>query len=134
MRMDELTVDVEKIEEGGWVDNIPEMGSLRIKTRGIDNKQWRKQQARLTAALPRNKKDDPDERERIFAILLRDTALIDWDGIEDSTGKAVPFSKEQANEYLTDPKYNRRFLYAALYAATTVAEQNRAEIEDDAKN
>ena len=134
MRMDDLKVDIAKLEDGDWVSDIPEMGDLRLKTRGMNNKQWRQKQARLIAATPRNKRDDPNEFERITATLLLETALLDWDGIEGPDGKLLPFSKEQANEFLTNPEYDRKFFNAALYAATAVAEKNRFAIEADAKN
>jgi len=134
MRMDDLKVDVAKLEDGDWVTDIPEMGGLRLKTRGIGNKQWRKMQARLSAATPRNKRDDPDEMERILATLIRETALLDWDGIEGPDGKPLPYSKEQANEYLTNPEYDRKFFNAAVWAAGVVADKNKASIEADAKN
>jgi hypothetical protein len=131
------TIDVDALENGDWVDNIPEMGALRLKTRGANNKAWRRMQAKLIAAVPRSKRVgtlDPDESDRITAILLRETALLDWDGLEGPDGKPLPFSKEQANEYLTNPKYGGRFRDAALYAANIVAEQKQEEIEDDSKN
>jgi len=134
MRMDDLKVDIGRLEDGDWVDGIPEMGALRLKTRGIGNKQWRKLQAKLNAATPRNKRDDPDEMERILATLIRDTALLDWDGIEGPDGKPLPFSKDQANEYLTNPEYDRKFFNAAVYAASVVADKNKIAIEEDAKN
>jgi hypothetical protein len=130
-------IDIERLEQGAWVDNIPEMGELRLKTRGAENRDWRKLQAKLIAGIPRQKRLnllDPDEADRISAILLRDTALLDWDGIVDAEDNPVPFSKEQAFEYLTNKAYGRRFLLAATYAAQFVAEQREEEAEQDAKN
>lgn len=131
-------IDVEKLEQGAWVDNIPEMGALRLKTRGSNNRDWRRLQNKLIAAVPRQKRMagsmDPDEFDRITAILLRDTALLDWDGLEDLDGKPLPYSKEQAFEYLTNPEYGRKFLAAAIHAADMVAEQREEDAEQDAKN
>lgn len=130
-------IDVEKLEQGAWVDNIPEMGGLRLKTRGQNNRDWRRLQTKLIAAIPRQKRLgalDPDEGDRITAILLRDTALLDWDGIDGPDGNPLPFSKEQVFEYLTNPAYGRKFLLAATYAAENVAEQREEEAEQDSKN
>jgi hypothetical protein len=60
-------------------------------------------------------------------------SLLDWSGIEDEDGKPLPFSKAQAGEYLTNPEHTR-FREAAMWAASIVAEQGHAEIEEDAKN
>lgn len=130
-------IDIEKLEQGAWVDNIPEMGQLRLKTRGSNNRDWRRLQTKLIASIPRQKRIttlDPDEQDRITAILLRDTALLDWDGLETPDGKPLPYSKEQAFEYLTNPEYGRRFLMAAVFAADMVAEQRQEDTEQDAKN
>jgi hypothetical protein len=130
-------IDIEKLEQGAWVDNIPEMGELRLKTRGSNNRDWRRLQNKLIAAIPRQKRlgsMDPDEFDRITAILLRDTALLDWAGLDDLDGNPLPFSKEQAFEYLTNKEYGRRFLAAAIYAADNVAEQREEETEQDSKN
>jgi hypothetical protein len=76
---------------------------------------------------------EPEDRLRINAILVRDTSLLDWRGIENGDGQPEPYSKEAANKYLTDPQYEA-FVWACVWAANTVAEQGQAEIEDDAKN
>jgi hypothetical protein len=130
-------LDIEKLEQGAWVDNIPEMGELRLKTRGSNNRDWRRLQTKLIAAIPRQRRMatlDPDESDRVTAILLRDTALLDWEGIEDGDGQPVPYSKEQAFEYLTNPAYGRRFLQAAVYAADVVSDHREEEAEQDSKN
>lgn len=130
-------IDIEKLEQGAWVGDLPEMGGLRLKTRGSNNRDWRKLQSKLIAAVPRQKRIgslDPDEFDRITAILLRDTALLDWEGLENVDGTPLPYSKEQAYEYLTNPEYGRKFLAAAIYAADMVAEQREEDAEQDAKN
>lgn len=130
-------IDLEKLEQGAWIGDLPEMGPLRLKTRGSNNRDWRKLQAKLIAAVPRQKRVgslDPDEFDRITAILLRDTALLDWDGLEDPEGNPLPYSKEQAFEFLTNPAYGRKFLVAAVQAADTVADIREEDAEQDAKN
>jgi hypothetical protein len=129
-------IDVEVQENGDWIGDIPEMGAVRLKIRGANNKDWRRMQGRLLQAVPRAKKTphlDPDESDRIVAILLRETALLDWEGITTPDGQPLPFSKEQANEYLTNPEF-RDFFDGALWAANNVARQRREEVEALAKN
>jgi hypothetical protein len=131
-------IDIEKLEQGAWVGDIPEMGELRLKTRGANNRDYRKLQTKLIAAIPRQKRVnvlDPDESDRITAILLRDTCLLDWDGIvHPETGEPLPYSKEQAWEFLSNPEYGRKFLLAAVYAAEQVGDQRQEEQEQDSKN
>lgn len=137
MKLSELKVDAVKVEQGAWVDNIPELEGLRLKVRGANNKDWRKLQARLISAIPRQKRVggqlDPAEQDRIMAIVLRDTCLLDWDGLEGDDGKPLPYTKESAEQFLTDPQY-AKFREGVTWAATVVGEQRDAVLEKDAKN
>lgn len=136
MKVSERKVDPKKKEEGAWVSNIPGWGDLRLKVKGVGNRQWANMEQTLINAVPRKQRInglDPVERDRINGILLRDASLIDWDNMEDDDGKPQPYDKALASTYLTDPVYEE-FRGAVLWAATVVAEQGEAEIEDDAKN
>lgn len=137
MKLSEMKVDPQKIEQGDWVDDIQEMAGLRLKVRGAGNADWRKLQSRLLSAVPRNRRVggnlDPAEQDRIMSILLRDACLLDWDGLEDDEGKPLPYSKEQAAKLLTDPQY-AKFRDAVIWAANVVADQREADTEASAKN
>lgn len=137
MKLNDLTIDTVKLEQGDWVDNIPELPGLRLKVRGANNKDWRRLQTRLVDAVPRKKRVNnrlgPAEQDRITAILLRDTGLLDWDGLEDDDDKPIAYSKEKAEQLLTAPEYVR-FREGALWACNMVAERDRSEVEADAGN
>jgi hypothetical protein len=136
MKVSDRKIDPKKREEGAWVSDIPEWQDLKLKVRGRDNKDWARMEQKLIMAVPRQRRQnglDPEDRDRINGILLRDTCLIDWKGIEDDSGAPEPYSKEAANKYLTQPE-NEPFRNAVLWAATVVAEQGQAELEADAKN
>lgn len=120
-------------EEGEWISDIPEMGDLRLKVRGSDNKAWRRRADALIAAVPRKKRInglDPDERDRINAICARDHGLIDWQNLKIG-GVEVPYSKDKANELLLQPEWGA-FLNAVLWACNMVGTQAAAEVEEDA--
>lgn len=137
MKLGDLTVDVAKAEQGGWVDNIPELEGLRLKVRSANNKDWRKLMGRLIDAVPRRKRVggrlDPAEQDRITSICLRDACLLDWGGLEGDDGKPLAYTKELAEKFLTDPQYGK-FRDGVLWAASVVAEQQTADTEDDVKN
>jgi hypothetical protein len=136
MDMQGVKVDPVKIEQGDWIDSIPDMGDLRLKVRGVGNADWRKLQARLISAVPRGKRAagrlDPDEVDRITSICLRDTGVTDWENLTDK-GAAIPYSKEAATLYLTDPSF-RAFRDAALWACTVVGDSAAQATEADIKN
>lgn len=137
MKLSDAKVDVVKLEEGDWVDNIPELEGLRLKVRGSGNKQWRRLMQQLVNAIPRKKRAagliDPAEMDRVMAIVLRDACLDDWSGLEDDDGKPLPYSKDKAGELLGDPAYSK-FRDGVNWAANAVAEQGQADLEADAKN
>lgn len=147
MKLGESKTDPVKVEQGAWVGEkygtpIPEMGDLCLKTRGLNNKDYRKLQSQLYDAVPRKlrmgNRLPPEHQDRITAVCLRDTCLLDWENVEGDgkigePDKPVAYDKKVADRLLTDPEY-RRFQDAAVWAATVVGEIGQAELEEDAKN
>lgn len=136
MRIKDQAISVEVREHGDWVKDIPEWPGLRLKTRGIGNKDWRVMRDKLIGDIPRHKRVNgisPEDTDRINATLLAETALIDWEGPEDDEGKPLAFSRAQALEYLLNPEYER-FRDACMWAAAVVAERWRLETETAVKN
>lgn len=136
MDLSSLKTSTAVVEAGDWVDNIPDMGDLRLKVRGSGNAKWRRLQQQLVAAVPRGKKVNgritPEEQDRIIAICIRDTALDDWENITDG-GAAVPYSKDKAFTLLTDP-LTRAFFDACVWACSVVGESASDSQEADVKN
>jgi hypothetical protein len=137
MKLKDVVVDTARAEEGAWVNIIPEMEGLRIKTRGVNNKDWRKLQQRLIQSTPRKRRAqgnlDPEDFDRIMSECLLNHGLLDWDGLEDDDGNPLPYSREKAKLFLTDPDY-RRFREAAAFAANQVADHSKEDLEEDAGN
>jgi hypothetical protein len=137
MKLSDGRIDPSKLEDGSWVDNVPELLGVRFKVRGTNNKDWRKLNARLIDATPRKRRMggrlDPDEQDRIMNELLLKTCLLDWDGIEDDDGKPLPYSLELARKLLNDPSL-QKFREGVIWAATVVAEGGAVEIEEVVKN
>lgn len=136
MEIGHTRVDVAKIEQGEWVSDIPDMGDLKLKVRGINNSDWRRIASSLVAAVPRGKKVSgriqPDEQDRITSELILQAGLLDWENVTQA-GQPVPYSKEQARTFLTDPAF-RAFRDAALWACTVVGDAVSEDNTADAKN
>ncbi|WP_131803827.1 hypothetical protein [Methylorubrum salsuginis] len=113
------------------------MGDLRLKTKGLNNAGFRKLQQTLMAAVPRQDRHQgrlpPKVMDEISAKCLLNHALIDWENLEDENGQPIPYSKDQARAFLTDPAY-RPFFDACVYAATVVGEEQAAADEADEGN
>ncbi|KQQ13281.1 hypothetical protein ASF53_13990 [Methylobacterium sp. Leaf123] len=137
MKLSSLKVDAVAIEDGEWIGNIPEMGDLEVRVRGLNNAKYRRLQTTLIDAVPRAKRQggrlDPDEQDRITASCLNATVLLDWRGLEGEDGQPVAYSKDLATELLTKPEF-RRFREAVIWAASQVGEERAAADEDDAGN
>lgn len=137
MKLAELAVDVNRAENGAWVNDVPDLPGLRLKVRASNNADWRRLQMMLFDKLPRKKKlsgrVDPDETDRIITQCLIDACLLDWDGLEDDDGKAIPYSKQMAEKLLMEPEY-RRFRDAVAWAANVVTDRTDADQKDAAGN
>lgn len=137
MKIDGLELNEEQkrlVEEGRWVENIPEMEGVRLKVRGSQNKDWRRMARRLVDAVPRAKRVngnlDPDESDRVSALILLNTGLLDWEGIEDANDQPIPYSKKKAAEYLAGD----RFRAGVQFACDQVAQGIEEEIEEISGN
>jgi hypothetical protein len=142
MRLSDIKRDSAAIEGGQWVGSkhgtpIPAMGDLSLRVRGAENSDWRALQSKLTSAIPRGKIVGgviaQDEQDRVISLCLKNTCLLDWEGIEGADGAAVPYSKEQAEFLLTDPDM-RDFRNAVLWAANQVGHNINEALKVDAKN
>ena len=129
--------DIAKVEGGDWIDDIPEMGDLRLRTRGMNNARFRSMQAELIRAFPRGRRIKgaipPAELQKINGACLAETTLLEWDNLEGEDGAPLPYSKEQAKAFLTDPAY-QAFYDAVLYAATIVGEDDAEADKADEGN
>jgi hypothetical protein len=133
MKLSDVTVDQQIVEEGGWVSNIPGFGDVRLKCRGEGNKGWRRQMQVLLNAVPRKLRVphlDPGEQDRINAILILNHGLIDWEGITDDNDNPLPYDKNKAAEFLKHEKFRD----GAIYACRQVAEGIVDDVEAIAGN
>lgn len=136
MDLSSLKTNTVVVEQGDWVDNIPDMGDLRLKVRGRGNSKWRALEQTLAAAVPRGKKVNGRipavEADRILAICMRETALLDWENLKDGD-QVLPYTKEMATTLLTDPLF-RAFFDACAWACSVVSDGAGAAQEADVKN
>lgn len=137
MKMNSVKVDNAAIEseEGIWQGDLPELGDIRVKVRGLNNKQYRLKFEAMGRALPPSKRKngsiDPIERDRLIGICMLEHVLQDWENVEDPD--PVPYSKEQARIYLTDANY-QKFRDGVFIAASRVGEMIEEEDAATEKN
>lgn len=137
MDINSLILDQAAINDGTWVSDIPGMGDVRLKVRGMRADAVTELRARKTRALPKDQRGrdgapNAAATKRILKEVLHEAVLLDWDGMADG-GKPVPYDAARAKEWLTDPRFER-FADAVVAAANYVDEGESGAIEDAAGN
>lgn len=125
MRLSDIVNTQKRIEAGDWVD-IPQLPGVRLKSRGIGNRDWRALREKLanpepqvsTTRPPDETEDERSQRQQVE--LITRTLLVDWEGLSDESGSDIVFSRERAVELLSDPEM-AILRDASLYAASRVA-------------
>lgn len=137
MKMSSIAIDPTKREQGAWVSDIPELPGVSLKVRGADCAEARKLRASLVEQIPRQRRlrgrIEPEDQDKITDAILHRVLLLDWSGIEDDQDQPIPYSKDQALEYLSDPRFTV-FRSGALWAANIVAEDKDVGAEADVGN
>lgn len=137
MDLQKTRVDPDRIESGQWVGDIPDMDDLRLHVRGLNSK---------TVVLARSKRERKEPREnrerdgslkadaalRVFRETLIEDVLLGWENVQFD-GQTVPYSKEQAREWLHDPTF-QKFADAVTWAAQVVDRAYDGILEEAAKN
>jgi len=137
MKLSSFKRDTVRIEQGEWIGDLPGMGDLQVKVRGLNNADFRLLQAKLIQAIPPKRRRrgfiHPDDMDRIMGRCLLETVLLDWKGITDEVGKEVPYIRELAEEILTSGNYPE-IRVAIEQAALLVGEDQSDADEELAKN
>ena len=123
MDLQSLKRDTAAIDGGQWVDDIPGMGNIRLKVRGLSSPQVVAYRARLERAVPKQQRNRDGSVKtakamEIMGQLLADKILLDWEGLEDG-GEPMPYSHEAATAILTNPDF-LPFADAVTWAAQVV--------------
>jgi hypothetical protein len=138
MKLGALKTDLAKVEQGMWIDDIPDMGNLRLKVRPIGNPDYRRLYGQLVEATPRDKKrggmvTDYETKQQIAGRALADTVLLDWENLEGDDGAALAYDPAHAKKLLLDPEMVA-FRDAVSFAATVAQEQSIGSAKDNAGN
>lgn len=133
MKISNVKVDSARAEAGEWVKGIPEMEDLELKVRGAHSASARALRNKLIRGLPSKIRNDPngiplDALDAIEAKVNVEVILIDWRNLEEG-----PYSKEKAEEYMTNPDYIF-FKEAVNWASMRVGRQEAAAMDAELGN
>jgi hypothetical protein len=137
MKLSATRVDSALIEQGDWVENIPDLPGIRIKARGTNNAAYRLLEGRLVREIPRTQRAEgvsPEDQDRIAGRLLLETVVLDIDGItEEDEVTPVKYTRELGAQLFLDPDY-RVWAAGAAYAGSVVAQRRKTTAEAETKN
>lgn len=137
MEISSIKKDATLVASGEWIADIPGMGDVRLRVRGLTSPQVVALRSRLERKAPRadRNRDGSLKHEaavRVMKQVLHEVVLLDWDGITDG-GKPVPYSVEQASTWLYNDDF-RVFADAVTWAASVVDNGAADEAETLAGN
>lgn len=131
--IESIKTSIKKEEDGVWVDFI--MG-IELKIARSRNPKYQELLRKLVEPQRKDIRDDKltiDELADIVLQVRAKTVLLDWKNIEDSDGKAIPYSPEKAAEFFRDPELND--FYTFVVAISENADQYKKDIiKDSEKN
>lgn len=136
MDISNIRRNVQVIDEGAWVGDIPNAGNLRLKVRGMNSRLVRdaresKERAVENSDRARDGTLTSSASMRVLGEVLHEAVLLDWENLTDG-GNEVKFSQALAKEWLTNPAFEQ-FADAVVWAARYV-DRNSASLDDAAKN
>lgn len=125
------------VEDGQWVSDIPEMGDLRLKVRGLTSPTVVKSRDQKIRAEPkenrlRDRSLTYEANLRVLQEVLCEVVLLDWENLTDK-GEPVAYSAELAKALLIDPDY-QPFADAVVWAASVVDNSVEEAKEQSGKN
>jgi hypothetical protein len=128
VKLKEIRETTKKLEDGAWVQDLPNLPGVAIKARGTFNSDYNRLFQKLRNKLNQAELMDDTVNEEIETQLLVETILLDWKGIDDA-----PFDKAKVADLLREPELAvlRR---ACVYAGNVVVREGKAELETTTKN
>jgi hypothetical protein len=129
--------DSAAVEAGQWVDEIPQMGDLRLRVRGFSSPVVIEARSAKERAVPagdrhRDGSIKADVGMQITRQVIVEAVLLDWDNL-CANGKKVKYSVEKAEEWILDPDFTP-FADAVAWAASYVDRGRASMAEDVEKN
>jgi len=109
-RLNRIATSTERAADGQWVEFCPAQGdepALELKIARIGNPRYAQRLQELVRPHRRKVRMGFDEdMEQLVKIAVAECVLVDWRGLEDEDGNAIPYSKETSVEILTNPAYS----------------------------
>jgi len=119
---------VQACEDGAWLtirDFEDAKTDIALKVIGVDAKRFKTEVLKLAKKAEGTKIQDTEELE-MSNIRTLVSITVDWKGVDGPDGKAIPFSKEMANEiYTNSPHIAKQVLEFAKERTNFLSEKQK---------
>ena len=102
MKLTDLEIDVDAVDNGAWVKGIPDMGDIAFRVRGSEYAPYQKAlRAAMTLQGRRQRLANQLDMDKFQAVqhrLIAEHLLQDWAGLETPEGTTLPYDRDTALE------------------------------------
>ena len=115
MKLSDIALDLPSVDNGVWVDDIPDLPGVSFCVRGSEYVPYKKAMARFhtASAVTSTRRDkvaqlrstgdiDVEKFGEFMAEQVAKHLVVDWAGIEDDTGVAILPTPDMVRRALTD--------------------------------
>jgi len=130
MKLDELKLDANLMEDGAWFEYG---GGLRFKIARVGNKLTQERFQKntgLMALASRRRGGSTEKDDAAWRKIAADTIVRDWEGLEDSKGKVLKFTPKRCLDIFEDPE--TRHILGWVLDCAQEEEGYRKEIAEEA--
>ena len=136
MKLTDLTLDLESVDNGAWIDDLPDLEGVSFRVRGSEYQPYTRALRAAMAVrgrkeLARARAGDTSGYDATTRKLAAEHLLLDWKGIESDDGKPIPFTAALALEVMTERQY--RPLQRGVLEAIDRVDNGLAEHREDAE-
>lgn len=116
MKLNALKQNVDKEQSGVWVEYEGTEVSFLIARMNNPRYTEKIRKATKVGRGMRFRKAE-DVTDKLVLEAVAETILLDWKGLEDESGKPIPFSTSAAMEILSDPQYRDVYNFILMFAS-----------------
>lgn len=123
------------VNEGEWVENLPDLPGVALRVRSNAFKQFEVEHSALVRSMGKNFRNEinkPTYQKGLGALLAK-YILLDWKNAVKKDGVSRPYDKDLATDLLTrvdERGIGKLFREAVGYAAQTVADRHRGLVDE----
>lgn len=134
MKLSDLELNLAAVDDGAWVDTLPDLEGVRVRVRGTDYKPYQKALRQALAGQGRKQRlqatMDVEGYDVLTRKLMAEHLVVAWDGIEDEQGLPVAATPALVMQVMTERRF--RPLRDGILYAVNLVDSNLVEHREEA--